>query len=83
MEKSQQKEIDQLAKLSGADFDKRYMKMMVSHHKKDVSDFEKASKSLKHAELKGFAAEKLPTLKEHLKLAQTTEAEVRATKSPS
>ncbi len=81
-DKSHQKEIDKLAKLEGAEFDKRYMKMMVSDHKKDVSDFEKAAKSLKHPELKNFAAKTLPTLKDHLKLAQTTEAEVRKTKSP-
>jgi putative membrane protein len=83
MDRSHQREVEQLSKLSGAEFDKRYMKAMVSHHKKDVSDFEKASKSAKQAELKSFAADKLPTLREHLKLAQTTEAEVRATKSPS
>lgn len=82
LDKSHQKEIDKLSKLSGAEFDKRYMKMMVSDHKKDVSDFEKASKSLKNPELKQFAETTLPTLKEHLKLAQTTEKEVRAAKSP-
>lgn len=80
LDKKHQQEIEKLSKLSGADFDRRYMQSMVTHHKRDVNDFEKASKSLKNPELKGFATDKVPVLKEHLKLAQTTEKEVRAAK---
>lgn len=64
---------DRLAKLNGADFDRAYMKMMVSDHKKDVSDFRNEAKSAKDAEVKSFASSTLPTLEEHLRMAQSTE----------
>ena len=41
------KRVDQFTKLSGADFDKEYMKVMVKGHESDVAAFKKASKSLK------------------------------------
>jgi putative membrane protein len=72
LDKSEQKEIQKLEKLSGSDFDREYMKRMVSDHKDDVSAFEKEAKSGKDAELKSFAQKTLPTLQEHMKLAQTT-----------
>lgn len=61
---------DKLAKLEGDAFDKAYVMEMVAAHKKAVSLFESASKTLKDDELKGFAAKTLPTLKMHLEHAQ-------------
>jgi len=63
-------ERDRLAKLSGAAFDRAYMSAMLSDHKKDVSEFRVESTSGKDADIKAFAAKTLPTLEEHLKLAQ-------------
>ena len=57
---------DELAKKSGTDFDKDYVKTMVDDHKKDVKAFEDASKNLKDNDLKAFATKTLPTLKMHL-----------------
>lgn len=68
--------LDRLAQLSGAEFDRAYMKHMVEDHRKDVAEFEKQSKSAQDADLKKWAGAKLPTLKEHLKLAQATHDEV-------
>src|SRR6185503_13939707 len=56
---------DKLAKLSGADFDREYMDMMVKDHVKDVKEFEEASAKAKDADLKAWAAKTLPTLREH------------------
>jgi putative membrane protein len=61
---------DRLSKLSGAQFDRAYMQDMVSDHQKDVSEFKKQSTSAKDAELKAWAAKTLPTLQEHLQMAQ-------------
>lgn len=66
------KDIAKLQDKSGADFDRAYMKHMVSDHKKDISAFEKEAKSGKDADVKSFASETLPTLREHLKLAEDT-----------
>ena len=62
--------IDAMKNKTGAAFDKAYMSMMVSDHKKDVSEFEKASKMCKDQECLAFAGKTLPTLQTHLDSAQ-------------
>ena len=66
------KTFNELARLSGAEFDRAYMKHMVEDHKEDVALFEKEAKDGKDAKVKAFAEKALPTLKEHLKLAEET-----------
>jgi len=62
---------DRLSKLSGAQFDRAYMQDMLADHRKDVSDFRKESQSGKDPDVKAWAAKTLPTLEEHLKLAES------------
>ena len=76
LDRAARREHDKLSKLSGADFDREYMKHMVSDHKKDVKDFEKEAKSGKDADVKGFASATLPTLQDHLRMAQQADASV-------
>ncbi len=57
--------VDDLSKLSGADFDKEYVEAMVDDHEEDVDFFEDKSNN-SDADLKAFAAKTLPTLKKHL-----------------
>jgi putative membrane protein len=59
-----------LEKLSGAEFDRAYMQAMVKDHSTDVSEFRKEANSGKDPDVKAFAAKTLPTLENHLKLAQ-------------
>jgi putative membrane protein len=74
-EKHMMKEIQEK---KGADFDRMYMSAMVKDHKKDVSDFDHASKSAKDSDVKAFASDTLPTLKDHLSMAQTTAGKIGA-----
>jgi putative membrane protein len=67
---------DHLNSLSGAEFDKAYMKHMVEDHEKDVAEFDKASTSATDADVKAWAGKTLPTLKEHLEQAKTTARKV-------
>ena len=69
---------DKLAKLSGDAFDKAYMHEMLTDHREDVSAFKRESTSAKDADLKAWAGKTLPTLQEHLKLAQDTATKVGA-----
>jgi putative membrane protein len=62
--------VEKLAKLSGPDFDKKYLKMMVKDHEKDVKEFQKATKKVKDADLNAWAAKTLPTLEQHLQQAK-------------
>lgn len=59
-----------LEKYSGADFDKEFLAVLVSNHKKCVSSFEDASKDAKDSAVKAFADKMLPTLKAHLEKAK-------------
>jgi len=70
MDEKHHKDMTKLSSLSGADFDREYVKMMVSDHRKDVSEFEKESTRGTDADLREFASKTLPTLQEHLKLAE-------------
>ena len=76
LDKEHKAHMDMMAKKSGADFDREYMKHMVDDHKKTVADFEKQSKSGKDADLRKWAGDKLPTLREHMKMAESTHAQV-------
>jgi putative membrane protein len=67
---SAKREEDKLNKLSGDKFDKEYMNHMVSDHKKDVSEFRSATKS-KDPDVQRFASETLPTIEQHLQMAQS------------
>lgn len=78
LDRSAKREHDKLSKLNGADFDREYMKHMVSDHRKDVKDFEKEAKSAKDADIRNFASSTLPTLQEHLQQAQQADASARA-----
>ena len=80
LSKKQQADKARLEKLNGAAFDKEYMKMMVADHKQDVAEFEKEASSGKDADVKAFASSTLPTLKEHLSMAQDVEKRVASGK---
>jgi putative membrane protein len=78
MNSEQKSEIDKLSKLSGAEFDKQYMSAMVDDHEKDVKEFETQANSGNDADIKSFATRTLPTLQEHLKMAQAAAQKVGA-----
>ena len=65
---------DKLLRLSGAEFDRAYAKMMVSDHKEDVKAFERQARDGGVSPVKNFAAKTLPTLQEHLRLAEELHA---------
>jgi putative membrane protein len=70
------KSLASIAKKTGKDFDKAYMKDMVEDHEKDVKEFENASKNASDPDLKAWAAKTLPTLQHHLEMAKATNAKV-------
>lgn len=70
LSKKQQDDVARLNKLDGAAFDKAYAKMMVSDHKEDIALFKKEASSGKDANVKTFASQTLPTLQEHLRMAE-------------
>lgn len=69
-----QAKIDKMSKMSGDAFDAAYIKGMVEDHTTTVADFEKASGTVKNADLKKFIDDTLPVIKEHLKMAKEMQA---------
>jgi len=72
-------EHERLAKLSGDAFDRAFMKTMVADHHSAVSEFSAEAKSGKDPELKAWAEKTLPTLQDHLKVAEETNRTVVGT----
>jgi len=62
--------LDKLRGLNGEAFRKLYEDMQVSAHKDAVSLFQRYGKGGDNPDLKAFASETLPTLQEHMKMAQ-------------
>lgn len=62
--------------LSGADFDRAFANHMVMGHEKAIRTFEDASANLTDANLKKYADKTLPTLREHLQLAQDLQSKL-------
>jgi putative membrane protein len=65
-----QKEYEWLSKKTGKDFDKAYMKFMVRDHKMDIHEFEREGKKGNDPEIKKFASDKIPVLKDHSAMAK-------------
>jgi putative membrane protein len=60
--------------MTGATFDKSYIKGMVQDHQEDIQEFETEANSGKDPDAKAFAAASLPMLKAHLKKIQAVAA---------
>jgi putative membrane protein len=65
-------EMDRLSTMSGNAFDTAYMQHMVQDHEKTVADFQKQAQSGSDPALKAFAQKQLPTLQQHLQMAQAS-----------
>ena len=62
-----------MAKLSGDEFNKKYVETMLDDHQKTVDMFKEAANDNENADLKAFAAKTLPTLQMHLDKIKTIE----------
>ena len=76
LEPSQQAMRDRLSALSGNDFDRAYMSEMVRDHTEDIALFERAAETSTDPDLKTWATQSLPMLREHLALARQVNSEV-------
>lgn len=77
LSEDKQKKYNDIAAKKGKDFDKAYVSLMVDDHKMDIKEFEEASKDAKDAEVKSWAAGKLPTLNHHLETVQNLQDKLK------
>lgn len=68
-----QRVVNDLKDKSVKTFDAKYMNAMLDDHKKDVKEFEEASKDAADPDIRAFAAKTLPVLQEHLRMADKYE----------
>lgn len=62
---------DDLSKKAGTEFDKAYCDYMVKDHKKDLDEFKEQAEKGDDPDLKSWAANKVPTLEQHLSMAES------------
>jgi putative membrane protein len=75
-----EKKLDDLSKLTGQKFDREYVDSMVDDHKEDVDEFAKEAKDANDPALRDWTAKTLPTLQEHLRMAEDAKAKERQSK---
>ena len=73
----QAESMNKLSKLSGAAFDKEYVRMMVEDHEKDVAEFQKEANTGTDIDTKEFAADTLPKLKMHLEMIKSISSKLK------
>ena len=61
---------ERLEDLSGAAFDQSYMAEMIRHHEQDLAAFQRMAASARSPEVRQLASSGVPTIREHLALAQ-------------
>ena len=64
--------VQRMSKLSGDQFDRAYMQHMTRDHREDIAEFQKEATAGSDPDIKAFANESLPTLQQHLQMAQST-----------
>jgi putative membrane protein len=72
-----QKMLDQMKNTKGTAFDKHYMGMMLSDHKKDVAEFKEEANKAKDPDLKAWVNKTLPVLQRHLDSAQAINGNIK------
>lgn len=73
-----QQHYEELQQLSGAEFDRQYIDLMVEDHKKDIETFQTQADAGLDPELVAFAEETLPVLERHLERAEEIQPQVAA-----
>ncbi len=69
---------DRVMAMKGDDFDRGFMRANIRDHEKTIALFEAEASHGKNDALKGFATSTLPTLRDHLKMAQDIGGKVGA-----
>jgi len=78
MDSRHQNQINKLQSLTGAEFDRDYMNLMIRAHQRDVNNFQTQSQSANSSQVRALATNSLPVLQQHLSLAVQVGGQVGA-----
>jgi putative membrane protein len=73
----QKLKFDEMSKLAGHGFDKRFTQHNVEEHERAVKDYSEQAEKGSDVAVKAFAARTLPILKEHLQMAKGVNTKVQ------
>jgi putative membrane protein len=73
-----QAQVDRLRNLSGPEFDKAYMSLMIQDHQNDIAKFQQQTQAADAPQVRELATKSLPVLQQHLALAQQVGSQVNA-----
>jgi len=77
MSAKEQAEYNKLQALSGADFDRAYVNYEIKDHKQDINLFQHEANHGNDSQVKAWASENLPTLQEHLRMAENALSSIK------
>lgn len=78
-----QKKITELQSLHGQQFDQRFMAEQIKDHSDDIRKFSDEAQSTSDAEIRRYALETLPILKQHLALAKAVQSSLGQSDEPA
>jgi putative membrane protein len=81
LDSKHQSRVEKLSKLSGADFDRAYIKDQLKDHQQDVQEFQQEAQRGSDPDVKSFASKTLPVIKEHLSMAKDLDKAKKTTAS--
>lgn len=64
------KELTRMKSISGETFERRFRRMIIKDHKRDITFFKQIAESSADPEIRDFAKRYLPLMEEHLELAR-------------
>jgi len=76
--KHHRKKLDELQKLSGKDFDRAYMTLMIQDHKDYIDYFQKEGRAAQSTQVRNLVSAGLPMLEQHWSLAKQIGVKVGA-----
>ena len=65
-----------LEKVSGAEFDREFVRHEVRDHRKDIAEYQQEARNGQDGDVKQFAEQSVPTLQSHLQMSQSAEQSV-------
>ena len=78
MDSRHERQVSRLEGLSGQEFDRAYMSLMIRGHQRDVNNFQTQSQSARSTQVRNLATNSLPVLQQHLSLAVQVGGQVGA-----
>jgi putative membrane protein len=82
LDSKHQQLMERLSNLKGQEFDRAYMTAMVQDHEEDLQKFQQQAKESKDSAVRQLASKMVPTLQQHLTMAQRTARTVSGSGRP-